>query len=325
MKRIITKLLLIFSGLFIGLTVGYYRYKSELKKVTAKIKDILGAGKYYTFERLVGELEERLIEKEKIMNEFKVDIEKMEKKLSNLERQYSEFINYLLKQGKSRQTMMEFLSSKSADDEKLIQNIMKEINTAVENTDELTTIRLLKKLVVYGQEYYQFVFDTMKKIMDILKKNKRIDTNDVAKMNIEWISYYKEFSSVEFIDFYKWVFENPDVEKEYKIGILGGLVWAGGEGLKPYLFEQFWKHKDIEIKEKLFLLLSGCVEYKNDFINLAKDMSVDVSLRRKIVLEYADDDSQEVTALFNFLRVSEQYEQIKKIVDATLKKIASSK
>ncbi|MFN7181301.1 MAG: hypothetical protein ACK4NF_01305 [Planctomycetota bacterium] len=321
MKKAITKLFFILCGLLAGFIIGYYKYTVELKRATSQIKDIAGEAKFETFEDLVRKLKKEFEGKEKILNQFKVDIEKMEKKLTNLENQYSDLVNSLLKQAGAQKeeisSLVWILKPKNSEEKKPSEDLVKEIETALEDKDWLVVLRLLKKLAGYGTEYYHIIFNTLQKVYKNIAG--KIDQNFFS-LGVNKLNYYRELGSNEFVNFYKWVIENPEIAIDDKIIATQLLGWAGGEEVKSYLFSQFKKQKNPVLHEKLFLLLSDCPEYKNEFISIAKDFSRDVKLRRRIVLEYVDDNSQEVIALFNFLKNTEQDEQIKEIISKLRRK-----
>lgn len=298
-------------GFAVGLGVGTYKYDSELKKISIKIKDKADADKFESFDKIINVLEKKLEEKEKSLITLKSENNMMNRKVSNLENQISEIINDIIKEGQNRKEEVAKIKESQNDidkkEKKPADELLKDINSLMENNDFVGAIKLLKQLATYGKEYYQFIFDTIGKVFH--------DNRRGRGFNLNRMEFFKVLGSSEFVDYYKWVIENPNVENRSKMVSLDGLIWAEGEKVKPYLFEQFKVQNDSMFKNRLFSLLSDSPEYKGSFIDIAKDLSGDANLRRRIVLTYANDNSQDVQNLYNFLKANEKDDEVKKIVN----------
>ncbi len=298
-------------GLVVGVGLGRQEYNRELKKISVKMKDKSGFERVESFDKVIDILEKKLDEKEKALNTLKSENDLLHMKVANLENQISEIFNEIIKGEQHREERMaktnQLQNNSDRKEKKSSDELIKNINSLMENGDIVGALKLLRQLVTYGKEYYRFAYDTIRKAFQ--------DNRKGGGFNFNRMEFIKVLNSPEFVDYYKWVIENPDVDNRSKMGALHGLIWAEGEEVKPYLFEQFKVQNDPALRSRLFSLLSDSPEYKGSFIDIAKDLSGDVNLRKRIVLTYANDNSHEVQNLYNFLKDNEKDEEIKKIVN----------
>ncbi len=313
--KIIVNLLVGFIVFGAGLFLGNYKSKVETQKIIMRLQNKLATKNSLSLEEVIDNLEKELVEKDSIIKESKTKIRKTEEKLLNLENQFSELLNSFMRESLSGEkeavNIKKSIGSNEADlseqkeGKKLPDDLIEEINSALEGKEYVAVVKLLKQLVEYGREYYQFVFDTLKKVSE--------DRGRIGRFN--YMRLFRELNSPKFVDYYKWVIESSNIEIRSKMMALYQLISISGEDIKPYFFEQFDNQKDNIIRSRLFGLLSDSPEYKNRFIEVAKNMSEDLELRHRIILEYANDGSPEITALYNYLRVNEQDEKIKRSVN----------
>lgn len=307
MKYLIGAIVGSMVGLAIGFGLGTSKYKGELDKIMLKIKDVEDIDKIQSIDKVIEILEKKLAQKELEVKRMKEENNKMSIKLANLENQFTELLNDMMKQGNENRRQS-FVDSKDNREEqkgkKSPEELMKEISSLIEKKDIIGVAKLLRQLAAYGKEYYKFIFDTMKKMSE-----------DSSKY-IRGLEILKVLGAPEFVDYYKWIIEDPQiVDPMTKWRAVHSLVWAGGEEVKPFLFEQFKVQTDPKIKSTIFGVLQDNSEYKNTFIEVAKDLSQDPQLRRRIILEYRNDNSPEVQNLFNFLKTNEVDEYTKKMVN----------
>jgi hypothetical protein len=194
------------------------------------------------------------------------------------------------------------------ENKKDLHPLMEEINNSIKNRDFASAIKLLKQLAQYGKEYYPLIKDYLKQINYEMQRRGR-------GFSLQQLTLDHQLQTKEFLEYHKWEFENTESEESRRIALyyLVSASINAQEDIAPYLLKQFNEHPDITIKKFVFGLLSDEPKYKNVFTQFAKDTNQDSELRKRILLHYVNDNSQEVQDMLNYLKNNETNEELKNI------------
>jgi hypothetical protein len=193
-----------------------------------------------------------------------------------------------------------------------IKKLIESINNNIKNSNFSEAILLLKQLASYKKrEHYKFIYDTIKELF------KQISSPTYRQQGggLNLLILLRMIESTEFYDYHKWVFENPEFDVQTRYNAIHSLLHSvAGEDLLAYLFEQFSKESNIELKMKILTFIGSLPKYKSKILKIVTDNNEDIILRKKILLSYVNDNSDEVKNTFETLKNAETPEELKKIV-----------
>lgn len=322
MKRkeaVITLVLLstFFAGVIFEKFSEYARYKKSIKKLQTKN---IYLEKVNGYEDLVEQLSCKLKETTSRVNLLKVENERLTRKLKNIEGEYSKVLNSLL-QGEYtlKPTILEKSQNESINYEPEISydspdKLKEKIESAFKQKDFLTAASLLKKLAKEGSEYYQFILNMIDRIQDIIK-NEPFGPAQTISLKIKLLDVWE---SPEFADYYKWLLENEDIPYPTAFEAFVRLSHMVDKDIGAFLFEKLktLKGKKNEgLRKHIVTLLIKSKQYESELVKMAKNFSEDKNIRRNIIILFANNQSPEVSAMYEYLRINEPDEEIKSIVN----------
>jgi hypothetical protein len=304
--------------------LAYQKRNSEIEKVLLTLKSKTQDADITSIEKAFESLQKTIAQKEMQIKKLSEENEKLNTKLANIMNQLGEMFNPLwgkesyasLLEKSSKQKLAQNNPNEIEQTQNLPENkkdpqtLMEEISNFIKNRDFASAIKLLKQLAQYGKEYYPFIKDYLKQMFS------EIRPRGGRGFSFQQATLLNQLQTKELLGFYKWAFENATPEEIPPRMALFGLIRASidaQEDIRPYLFQQFNNNTDIRTKNAIFEFLSEEPQYKNNFIQLAKDTNQDSELRKRILLNYANDNSQEVQDMLTFLKNNETNEELKNI------------